>query len=200
MRNLKSASQAFKAFLSTAIIEEVVLCTNLFGDRYFTGKKKDWKPVTTNEIWAFIGILIAAGRNHQNHMSVATMWSSNRAWSIDFYRFGMSKNRFKDIYVVLRFDDVTTRPDRFKHSNDRLEPIRKIFDMFVQNCLHNYIAPRNLTIDERLCLFRGKTLLYFLFIPSSKSKPTCYTICFVNLKHVTSNIFFLNNPSNDKTE
>lgn len=69
MRSLKSAAQAFKAFLSEAIIEEVVCCTNLYRERYYTGKYQVWKPVSINEMWAFIGILIVAGRNHQNYMS-----------------------------------------------------------------------------------------------------------------------------------
>lgn len=32
--------------------------------------------------------------------------------------------------------------DRLKCSNDRLEPIQKCFDIFVQNCLRNYLAPK----------------------------------------------------------
>lgn len=173
-RNLKSIAQAFKVFLTEEMIEEVVRCTNLYGERYFTEKKQKWKPVTVNELWAFIGILIAAGRNHQNHVNLNTMWSSNKAWTIDFYRLGMSKNRFSDIYTVLRFDNISTRPQRFRKSNDKLEPIRNILDKFLNNCLQSYVPSSNLTIDERLCLFRGKMRFFYLYDPRLQCLFKCF--------------------------
>lgn len=45
-----------------------------------------------------------------------------------------------------------------QQSNNKLEPIRQIFDMFVENCRKSYNPPCVLTIDERLCLFRGKII------------------------------------------
>lgn len=155
-RGIKTAREAFQTFLSPDIIREVVRCTNLNGERYSQTSNIKWKPVTENEMWSFISILIAAGRNKQNHYSIEAMWTACKAWKIDFYSFAMGKNRFKELFICLRFDDRETRAERFRKSNDKLEPIRVIFDIFVENCRKSYVPPCALTIDERLCLFRGK--------------------------------------------
>lgn len=150
---MKTPREVFEAFFTAEIIEEVVTCTNGYGVQKFL---ESWKPVTKNEMLGFIAILIATGRNKQNHVSLDELWTSNKVWRIEFYRLVMSKNRFKQIYICLRFDDRSTRPQRFQVSNDKLEPIRSVFDKFVARCQDNYVAPKNLTVDERLCLFRGK--------------------------------------------
>ncbi|KAL9698498.1 hypothetical protein quinque_001939 [Culex quinquefasciatus] len=168
-RKMKTPRDVFLAFLSPEIIDEIVVCTNLYG----TGRYgKEWKAVTTNEILSFIAILIAAGRNHQNHVNVNDMWTSNKNWRINFYHHALAKNRFKEIFICLRTDDVRTRKSRFLKSGDKLEPIRKIFDVFVANCQRNYVPPKVLTVDERLCLFRGR-VSFRVYI---KSKPGKYGI------------------------
>ena len=48
---------AFQAFLSYDIIEEILLCTNLQGRRVAT----KWKAVQQKELLAFIGVLFLAG-------------------------------------------------------------------------------------------------------------------------------------------
>lgn len=152
-RKFRTAKEAFLAFLSSDIIDEIVECTNLYGRRK---RESSWKDVTKNEVLSFIAVLIAAGRNHQNHVHINEMWTANKTWRIDFYRFALGKNRFKELFVCLRTDNVLDRNDRYMKSHDKLEPIRKILDIFVSNCQRNYVPPKVLTVDERLCLFRGE--------------------------------------------
>lgn len=157
-RGIKTPKEAFLAFLSPDIIQEVVHCTNLYGKKYYEqrNRKTAWRQVTCAEMRAFIAVLIAAGRNNQNHINVQQLWSSNSFWRIGFYGITISKNRFCDIYTCLRFDDTSTRPERFANTNDKLEPIKKVTEMFVTNCMQNYVPSNVLTVDERLCLFRGR--------------------------------------------
>lgn len=149
--HVKTAKEAFECYISPDIIQEVLRYTNLYGERHV----ENWRPVTENELKCFIAVLIAAGRNKQNRLDVNMMWTQHGAWRIDFYRFAMSKKRFTQIFICLRFDDPVTRPKRFSESNDKLEPIRTVFNALSRNCERNFIAPQNLTVDERLCLFRG---------------------------------------------
>ncbi|XP_038106842.1 piggyBac transposable element-derived protein 3-like [Culex quinquefasciatus] len=168
-RKFRTAKEAFLAFLSSDIIDEIVECTNLYGRRKRESSRKD---VTKNEVLSFIAVLIAAGRNHQNHVHINEMWTANKTWRIDFYRFALGKNRFKELFVCLRTDNVLDRNDRYMKSHDKLEPIRKILDIFVSNCQRNYVPPKVLTVDERLCLFRGR-VSFRVYI---KSKPGKYGI------------------------
>lgn len=158
MFDLKTPREVFEQFITPDMIKHIVRCTNVYGERYFEKKqrKEAWKPVTDNEMWSFIAILIATGRNKQNHMSINLLWTRQKPWRIDFYSYAMGQRRFKLIYVCLRFDDIRTRAERIQASGDKLEPIKTISDMFVANRVRNYIPPKILTVDERLCLFRGK--------------------------------------------
>lgn len=166
MLGLKTPREVFEQFFTNDMIDHIVRCTNIYGERYFEMRKRkdEWKPVTINEMRSFIAILIATGRNKQNHMSLDVLWTHQKSWRVGFYAYSMGQRRFKLIYVCLRFDDVRTRSERVQHSTDKkLEPIKTISDQFITNCLRNYIAPKILTVDERLCLFRGNYICYELY-------------------------------------
>lgn len=134
----------------------MVKYTNLFAIR----NNKKWKKVTTAEMKAFMGILIAAGRLHQNDLNTHLLWDSEDTWSASFFKIAMSRERFKKIYDNWRFDDKATRNRRFQKSKNKLEPIRTIYDDFVERCVNNYNPGKHLTIDERLCVCRGKFYFY----------------------------------------
>ncbi|XP_039436001.1 piggyBac transposable element-derived protein 4-like [Culex pipiens pallens] len=67
----------------------------------------------------------------------------------------MGRTRFEEIFVCWRFDDKSTRKERFLRSGDKLEPVREIYDEIVKACIENYSPSENLTVDERLALFKG---------------------------------------------
>lgn len=138
------------------MIGNMVKFTNLFGRRSAKKTKAVWKDVSKAEMEAFIGILIAAGRLHQNNLNIDFLWSSDDVWSPSFYKLAMSKNRFKTIFNNWRFDDKTTRNRRLRKSRNKLEPINSFYQDFVKRCVQNYNPGENLTVDERLCVFRGK--------------------------------------------
>lgn len=154
-RKVTRPIEAFSSFFTDEMTELMVTCTNNYGDAYFKRRDKKWKQVTVAEIRSFFGILIAAGRNKQNQLDVREMWTATASWRVNFYRLAMSMNRFREIYICWRFDDFKTRPLRFADSKDKLEPVRDVLDMFLKQCQKNYTPDATLTVDERLCLFRG---------------------------------------------
>jgi len=82
----------------------------------------------------------------------------------------MSQNRFLFVVYCLRFDDSTTRARR--RANDKLAPIRNIYDKFVVACEANYTPGTGCTVDESLHRFRGVCILK-QYIPN---KPRKYGI------------------------
>lgn len=153
-RSFQTAREAFELFMSDEMLSTMVKYTNMFA----SSKNRKWHPVTKPEMRAFIAILIAAGRMHMNDLNTHLLWQSDDICTPSFFKLAMSRDRFKDIYNFWRFDDKSTRKRRFRRSQNKLEPIKTIYNDFVERCIRNYNPGKHLTIDERLCVFRGKYL------------------------------------------
>jgi len=84
----------------------------------------------------------------------------------------MSRQRFQDVLRVVRFDDAEYR--RQHRSDDKLEPIRECFDLWVSTLRDGNVPGSTLTVDEELVTFRGRCP-FKQYIPS---KPGHYGIKF----------------------
>ena len=62
---------------------------------------------------------------------------------------------------MMRFDDAVAR--RQDRSPDKLQPIRKVFDMWNSNLQDSLTPGVNLTVDEKLVTFRGKCLFLSVY-------------------------------------
>ncbi|KAG5866514.1 hypothetical protein JTB14_016368 [Gonioctena quinquepunctata] len=73
---ITSIKEAFQLFFSEGMMNEICLNTNLRGNAFVEkwnernpDRQKNWKNVTMNELHASMGILLAAGRNHETMRS-----------------------------------------------------------------------------------------------------------------------------------
>ena len=82
----------------------------------------------------------------------------------------MSQKRFLFLVYCLRFHDSTTRAKR--RPDDKLAPIRNIYDKFVVACEANYTPGTGCTVDESLHGFRGRCS----FKQYTPNKPSKYGI------------------------
>lgn len=57
-----------------------------------------WIDVTVDELQAFIGILIASGRNRSRKLHIAEMWTKNTLFKQPYFTAVLSRNRFKLIF------------------------------------------------------------------------------------------------------
>lgn len=128
---------------------------------------KNWKPLTNEELDAYLGVLITAGVHHSNKEHLNELWTSD---SFPLYRACIGKNRFKAISRFLRFDDFNTREERLK--TDKAAPISNIFNMLNKNLFFSYDASEYVTIDEQLYGYRGRTR----FTQYMPKKPAKYGI------------------------
>lgn len=111
-----------------------------------------WTPVTADELRAFFGILLLMGVLKGGNQRLADFWDA---------RFGqasviatMSCGRFKQILRFLRFDDKATRSQR--QQEDKLAPIREVWNTFLRNCRRNIIPSAYLCVDEQLLGTKGR--------------------------------------------
>ncbi|XP_011169195.1 uncharacterized protein LOC105202399 [Solenopsis invicta] len=104
-----------------------------------------------SEIKAFIGLLYFAGLQGDTHKDTTKMWEEE---DCTMYRTVMTRDRFIFLGSCIRFDDKTTRKDR--QTADGLTAIRKIWDLFIENCTKYYTPSENCTVGEQLLEFEGK--------------------------------------------
>ena len=77
------------------------------------------------------------------HLSVAALW--NPKYGPPVFRATMSKERFKELLVYLRFDDKATRSER--REKDKLAPIRDVWEAVNKNPTKHYLPGDNVTVD-----------------------------------------------------
>lgn len=161
---------AWKKFITSAITEEIILCTNREASRVCLVKGKRWQPIEKDEMDAFLGLLLMAGVEKSWDVPVRELFLDKLSNPI--YRACMSVNRFEDIRRFLRFDDKRTRNQRLE--TDKLAPISYIWNLFLIQCKTIMVPKLNVTIDEQLVAFRGRCG----FIQYMPSKPAKYGIKF----------------------
>lgn len=180
--NIASVEDPFKLFLSESIMNIICEWTNVKGREVVEeyNQKCDpeeqnmrtWKDTNNEEMYAFIAILIAAGKIHSNQSSISELWSTYPAFRNQFFTAVMARARFQELSSAIRFDDKRTRQARIQTTNDKLAAIRDVFDLFVKACIESYSPDAHITVDERLATFRGKCP----FRVYMKSKPGKYGI------------------------
>lgn len=181
-RNGAENSDNFVEFWNLLFNQEmrlkIVECTNRQIEDVCALMMAEDKPMQTYhhttdllEINAFIGLLYYSGLWKSNHVDTVELWSNVNG--INFYRCVMSRSRFVFLADCLRFD---IRENRSK--NDRLSPIRELWNKFIENCDFYYNPSNDITVDEQLLSFRGRCK-FRMYI---KSKPDKY-----GLKIITMN-------------
>jgi hypothetical protein len=104
------------------------------------------------EIRALIGILLFLGVTKRSKGSTTSIWAKDRTGK-PICLAAMSQKRFLFLVYCLRFDDSTTTTQR--RANDKLAPIRNVYDKFVEACKANYTPGTGCAVDEFLHGFRG---------------------------------------------
>ena len=121
---------------------------------------------TESELRAFIGVLLFLGATKSSKEALSSIWAEDGTGK-PLCIAAMSQKRFTFISYCLRFDDSQSREERKK--NDKLAPIRQIFDMFVTACHSNYAPGPDCTVDESLLSFRERCG-FKQYIPNKPSK------------------------------
>ncbi|XP_064082557.1 uncharacterized protein LOC135198676 isoform X1 [Macrobrachium nipponense] len=148
--------ECFSLFFVDEIINEIVKWTNKSIEMKvakYARKTTTLNPVEPAELRALLGLLIFSGCRRDNNLPVKEMWDSSTGAGL--YSSTMSSKRFEFLLTCLQFDNPETREERQKA--DRFALVRKIWDIFIQKCGELYTPSENLTVDEQLLGFRGKS-------------------------------------------
>ena len=106
-----------------------------------------------SELNGFIGLLYLAGLYKGAHVNLSEFYAKG-GHGVPLFRLIMSENRARLLLRALRFDDRRIREER--KENDKLAPIREVYDLFLENCRSNFEPGTFITIDEQLIKFNGR--------------------------------------------
>ena len=170
LKNEKSIEIFYIQIISKDIVDKIAKYTNqkiditskqtTGNDKYRESREKFMRViVSTEEIYAFTGILILLGITKKSNESIESLWNTKSLHYASFAAATMSRDRFQLISRYISFDDYDTRRTRkvFK-----FHKMQEIFNDFKSN-LELVIPSNSLCVDEELYAFRG---LDFLLIKS----------------------------------
>lgn len=167
-RNAVTVTDAWKIFFPDVVIDQIVVQTNRFLQRIRQSyaRERDCLDTNSEEILALFGLLYLAGANKSSKLDICDMWDKSML-APQIFRIVMSINRFKLLLRALRFDNVNDREER--RQQDKLAPIRELFEGFVERCMSSYSPGVNCTVDEMLFRFYGRCP-FKQYIPSKPDK------------------------------
>jgi len=185
---------SFNLFFNQHILELIVKYTNSEAKGVLQNK---WKPIDTIELQAFLGLLLTTGVNKQGNVDFREYWDP--IFGNPIFRASMGKNRFAAIQRFLRFDDKTTRS--LRKSNDKLAPIRELWEDINRKLRKFYLPGENLTIDEQLIPFRGR-VSFKQYLPSKPDKygMKMWWICDSKTSYPLSGIPYLGKDGQNRAE
>lgn len=160
--------QSWDLFISSDMLDEIILCTNREGKRMSREKGFQWQDVDLEELNAFMGVYLMAGVERNWDVPIRELFLNKMSNPI--YHATMSVGRFENIRRCLRFDDKRTREERLQ--SDKLAAFSYIWNCFKRNCKTRFAPGESVTIDEQLVPFRGRCP----FRQYMKSKPAKYGI------------------------
>jgi len=169
-----SPGDLFSLFFTDLVLDRIVRCTNLNAERaradpvaaraknirfHDSLNQMPWKPVTSSEILAYLGILIYMGIHVEPHIN--DYWNTNDDDGPIHrpVRKTMSKHRWWQIDRYLHIwdpalDQLFKRPDGKVRPHEKVDPLWKLLSSSFQR----YWKPgRDLAIDECIEGFTGRT-------------------------------------------
>ena len=131
-------------------------------------KNRYMYPITFNEFQAFIGLMMLTGIFRVHRKPISNLYCDDSNLSRPIFKATLPRERFKLFLRFFRFDDFRTTLERIK--TDRLASNREVFKKVTCALRESYNPNKLLTIDEHLCLNRGRCS-FLQYIPS---KPDRY--------------------------
>ena len=169
---LEDPIDAFEVTFPADLLALVLQCTNQRYQKYCNENRRSrifarfggYSPFVTEEIQAFIGLLLIQGAYKCAKLPLKELYKPT---FLPHFRAVLSRDRFQLLYLCCRFDNLTTRKERQK--NDRMAPIRELWDRFFQLCTRLYNPTTCVTVDEQLVKFRGRCS-FRQFLPNKPGK------------------------------
>ena len=161
-----NAFEILRRFITDEMLATVVANTNSFSTsnrrqtrrRRGTGTGVEETPLTVDEMWMFIAILMLI--EVHGKPEIDDNWSTNWLLQTPVFNWAMPNDRFRSIMSSLHFAG-----DEEANPTDKIWKIRTVFELFRTQLKTAYNLDRVVSVDESILLWRGHHSLR-RYIPS----------------------------------
>ncbi|XP_066518900.1 piggyBac transposable element-derived protein 4 [Hoplias malabaricus] len=164
-----SPLQLFQLFFSTSVVQTIVQNTNKFAEKSAAaGKKMKWKPVSVNEFYSYISLIIFMGLVKAKRLT--DYWSQSLIYKFPYPASVMTSKRFLAISSNLHLSDEDEENTTKKGTKeyDRLFKIKPLYLDILSACRSFFHPKRELSIDERMVASKARNGMKQYM----KAKPT----------------------------
>ncbi|XP_067140293.1 piggyBac transposable element-derived protein 4-like [Centruroides vittatus] len=156
----------FRLFFDINLVNIIVRATNRYVMQQPKTSRKQWDPVTTDDIYVFFTICIIQGIVHKPEQRM--YWATNEIFLTPIFSKLMSKNRFIQINKNLHFSS-NDNYDPTTHPNPKINKIWPIVTNLNKKFSDLYVPERDISVDESLMLYKGR-LSWKQYIPLKRSR------------------------------
>ena len=139
---------------------------------------RNWKPVTKEEMYKFLALILLMGIHVVKKPNIELYWSRDPLYHTPLFSAIMARDRFKIILKFFHFVDNKDAPAANDPHRDRLFKVRPIVDDLNEKLKKFYTPSQDLVHDESLMLWKGR-FLFHQYLPARKSRfgVKIYNLC-----------------------
>jgi hypothetical protein len=167
--NVHTLMDAFQRYVTPKMVALILRETNREAKRAIAAGEisqslvRKWHDISEPELYGYFGILYLTGSLKLGFVHTNDIWKYGPAP----VKAAMSEEYFRLITKFLRFDNKDTRSVRRK--NDKLAPLREIWDMFITQCRSSYTPSEEIVVDEQIVPTRGRCS-FKVYMPQKPDK------------------------------
>nr|XP_022900609.1 piggyBac transposable element-derived protein 4-like [Onthophagus taurus] len=180
----------FASLFTEDIVEYIVTETNRYANQ---NQAKDWKELSTQEFYVFIGLTMLMSRNKKTNLK--EYWSTDSLLESPIFSRTMPRDKYMSILSNLHFVNNEKQP------TTKLYKVEKVLKLIKENFQKQFYPFENLVVDESMVLFKGR-LSFKQYIKTKRHRfgMKLYVLCECETGMVLDFVVYVGNDTKQFVE